>query len=212
MSGYFSQFGEDEFIKKIFDVIGPTNRWCFEVGAADGIFYSNTRYFIKQGWTGILVESDEKKFSKLLERPESEVGVNCFRRAIGIDCSIDDVLQLAEAPAVLDLVSIDIDGQDYYAWLDMVAFRGRVVVIEFNCYGDNADNLPPRGAPLITIPGGVKNQAGINVMMQLAESKGYLVLKVTCCNIICVLKSEIEKHAGFNALLKAGGLIEGVKK
>ena len=37
-----SQFGEDGFISAALKHIGITNRWCFEVGAGDGKWLSNT--------------------------------------------------------------------------------------------------------------------------------------------------------------------------
>lgn len=53
-SAYYSQFGEDEILAKIFNE--KNNGLCIEVGANDGINDSTTMYFEKIGWDCILVE------------------------------------------------------------------------------------------------------------------------------------------------------------
>ncbi len=39
----YSQNGEDGIIDAIFAAIAPTNRWCCEFGAWDGLHFSNSR-------------------------------------------------------------------------------------------------------------------------------------------------------------------------
>lgn len=50
---WYSQYGEDALLAKIFDNITGL---CVEVGANDGIKYSNTKHFEDAGWECILVE------------------------------------------------------------------------------------------------------------------------------------------------------------
>ena len=54
-----SQFGEDGLVAATLDRIGVQNRWCFEVGAADGMFYSNTKQWRDAGWHAVLIEADD---------------------------------------------------------------------------------------------------------------------------------------------------------
>ena len=61
----YTQFGEDGLIEGCLDMIGRTNRNCFEIGAADGRFFSNTLRLRDQGWFAVLIESDDKQFGKL---------------------------------------------------------------------------------------------------------------------------------------------------
>src|SRR6266851_5471757 len=61
----YSQFGEDGVIDAIFRVIRSANRWCFECGAADGLFFSNTRRLVREGWDAVLVEADAAAFHRL---------------------------------------------------------------------------------------------------------------------------------------------------
>ena len=41
------------------------NKWVLECGASDGVFFSNSRKLIEEGWFGVLVEADPAQFEKL---------------------------------------------------------------------------------------------------------------------------------------------------
>lgn len=59
---WYSQYGEDALLAKIFN---KTNGLCVEVGANDGIKYSNTKYFEEIGWQCILIEPTPNLCSKI---------------------------------------------------------------------------------------------------------------------------------------------------
>lgn len=75
---YYSQFGEDKILAKIFNE--KKHGFCIEVGANDGINDSTTYYFEKLGWECILVEPNpvlckmirETRNSKLYEFAASD--------------------------------------------------------------------------------------------------------------------------------------------
>ncbi len=57
---FFSQFGEDSWISN--NIKLPKKGFFLDVGAADGITYSNTYYFEKQGWKGICFEPNPENY------------------------------------------------------------------------------------------------------------------------------------------------------
>jgi FkbM family methyltransferase len=63
---YYSQSGEEAPLLELFADNAHTGI-CVEVGAYDGITYSNTLCFEKLGWTVILVEPDPALFRKILD-------------------------------------------------------------------------------------------------------------------------------------------------
>jgi FkbM family methyltransferase len=72
---FHAQFGEDRILDSHFS--GRAKGYFVEVGAYDGVEYSNTLYFEKKGWTGLLVEADPELAEKArVSRPESVVA-NC---------------------------------------------------------------------------------------------------------------------------------------
>jgi len=175
---HYSQFSEDALVDGLLRKVGVRNSWCFEVGAGDGIKLSNTRAFIEAGWQAVLIESHVKRFEKLKQNcPESY----CFNETVSVSKGIDAILAQTPAPCNLDFGSIDIDGQDYYVWRAMQKYRPRIIVVEFSPYV-GADYLPQAN----TDGQSGKNQAGLNVMKNLAVEKGYEVVAATFCNLICI--------------------------
>ena len=69
---FYSQAGEDKFLYEHF-FSNKHNGTYIELGAMDGISYSNTYFFEKElGWSGILIEPNEFNFSKLkINRPSN---------------------------------------------------------------------------------------------------------------------------------------------
>jgi hypothetical protein len=166
----YSQFGEDGVIDAIFAKIGTTNKWCLEVGAADGFFYSNTRRLYEKGWNAVLIESDRKKYIKLCENSPDAYCLNIFIEPEGENC-LDAILdRLRSVPLLLDLIIIDIDGKDYEVWENLEKYAARVLVIEHAYMGS----------------GERYGQATKEDIALLAESKGYTVVARTECNSICV--------------------------
>ena len=193
----YSQFGEDGIIEGIFDYIGTENKWCFEAGAADGILFSNTRKLVEDGWHAVLVEMDGGYFRRLEK--------NCYK----LDCdlynvkleqrgenSLDNILKRAGAPKDIDLVVIDIDGQDYHVFNSCTEYRPRVVVIEHSMPMD----LNQEFIPMVSGEG----QAGSSAIVRLMSGKGYRVLIQTGSNTICVRKDLYSKLAGILETKKDG--------
>ena len=62
----FSQYGEEQIINKFFS--SKTGGVLVDVGAMDGVTYSNSRELIlNYGWGGVLVEPHPEYFNKLTE-------------------------------------------------------------------------------------------------------------------------------------------------
>lgn len=128
-----SQNGEDGILKKIFEIIGEKNKWCVEFGAWNGKLFSNTYNLItNKGWFGVLIEADKDKYGELIESYRGNDKVACIHKLIEFDGenSIDNVLADTPVPMYFDLLSIDIDGGDYYIWESVKKYRPRAVVIE----------------------------------------------------------------------------------
>lgn len=175
----YSQFGEDGLVDAVFDRIGVENEWCFEVGAADGEFYSNTLRLRQQGWSSVLVESSDDQFEKLKHHESDRTHV-----VHQVASDMDAILSRFDVPANLDLGVIDIDGQDYWLWHDMQAFRPRVMLVEFH-WRDGETFVPPRDIA-------ETRQAGPEALSRLADTKGYTEVARTYVNQLFVQKELAE--------------------
>jgi predicted SAM-dependent methyltransferase len=177
----YSQSGEDGILEEIFARIGTKNKWCFEAGAADGILFSNTRKLVEEGWTAILVEKDAEKFGRLQSNCQ-EYGEECICEFAELEPSgvnsLDSILRRHGAPKDIDLVVIDIDGQDFHVWNSSLTtnYQPRVVVIEHDPLCDE-EFIPTVGG---------KGQAGRAAIERLVISKGYYPLVQPGSNTICI--------------------------
>jgi methyltransferase FkbM-like protein len=130
----FSQNGEEDIIARVFDVIGAGNKFCCEFGAWDGIFLSNTRSLVLEGWSALLIEGDAERFVDLQANyiGKPNVTLECAFVDAG-DNSLARILERRGlADRRLDLLSIDIDGLDFelFATLDQLRSLPRLVVVE----------------------------------------------------------------------------------
>jgi hypothetical protein len=182
-SNVTSQYGEDGIIAKALSLLPERTSWCVEFGAWDGKLYSNTYDLIKShDYRGVFIESDPVRFSAL-ERTHGISGRNVLLNALvgfsKADC-LDVLLSRCEIPKNFDLLSIDIDGNDYYVWEAFEEYRPNVVVIEFN---PTLSNL----AMFVQ-----KKQREINhgsspaSLVELGRRKGYELIAATAINLIFV--------------------------
>jgi FkbM family methyltransferase len=80
--GYYSQLGQDEFIERYFSQRKPQSKIFVEVGAFDGVHYSNVRRLVeKYGWRGVSIEPVGKNYTRLC-RSYLGYDVKCIRAAI----------------------------------------------------------------------------------------------------------------------------------
>ena len=130
-----SQFGEDGVIKEIFERIGTQNEICVEFGAWDGIHYSNTwNLWHNLNWTSYLIEGDTEKVKILKENTFSFPKVTAINKYVmpeGKD-SLDNILSQYQIPQNFDLLSIDIDSDDYYVLENLTKYSPRLILIEYN--------------------------------------------------------------------------------
>ena len=124
-SNTYTQFGEDGLIAACLEKIGETNRHCFEIGAADGRFFSNTLRLREDGWRAVLIEAGREQYEKL----QNEFGSTSI--CIHETCTdLDATLVTTGIDHAPDLGIIDIDGQDYWLWHDLRKIRPRVMLVE----------------------------------------------------------------------------------
>lgn len=115
----FSQNGEDGIVSELVRLLDPTP-FFVEFGVESGI-ECNTRALKHAGWCGICWDSDYAD-------PER----NLYRERITAE-NINDLFTKYRVPEHFGLLSIDIDGNDYYIWNALDArYRPAIVVIEYN--------------------------------------------------------------------------------
>jgi hypothetical protein len=183
----FSQNGEDGIIRTIFKIIGTTSRQFLEIGIEDGK-ECNTRNLLKNyGWSGTMVEGNKENCRKAQEFYKGKQ-VNVIQRFITAD-TIG-----AYCDNNLDLLSIDVDGNDYWLW-EAVEQKPRVVVIEYNAsLLDKAITIPYNPDFVRKTPKLFNRKlwlyygAGLNALISLGKKKGYKLVYANGVNAFFVDK------------------------
>jgi hypothetical protein len=189
-----SQHGEDGIVRKILELIGTANEWVVEIGAWDGKHLSNSWSLTnRQGWHGVLVEGDAERCVQLRRNCADLPKVTVRQAFVGFTAeapnSIDRILADTAIPPDFDLLSIDIDGNDYYVWQAMTRYRPRIVIIEYN---------PTVGNDVVFVqdPDERLNQGcSLLALIRLGQEKGYELAAVTTSNGIFVRAEDFPRLA-----------------
>lgn len=182
-SNVTSQCGEDGIIRKALTLLPERTYWCVEFGAWDGKLYSNTYDLVSShNYTGVFIESDPAKFHDL-ELTHGASGRNVLLNAfVGFsksDC-LDVLLSRCDIPNQFDLLSIDIDGNDYYVWEALEDHRPKLVVIEFNPTLSNSVLFVQKKDH------GITQGSSPASLVELARRKGYELIASTAWNLLFV--------------------------
>ena len=130
----YSQNGEDGIIEEIFERIGLTNKFFIEIGAGNGL-ENNTAYLLFKNWKGIWFEASSDSVKKIKENTQNldkSGKLKVVQSFVTVD-NINKTLRENKCPKQFDLLSIDIDGNDYWIWQEIIRkYNPRCVVIEYN--------------------------------------------------------------------------------
>lgn len=175
----WSQNDEDGILEEIFRRIGVASRTFVEFGVSEGR-ECNTLKLLVEGWSGLWMESVPQHCAHIrrihagplaegrLELIETSVDVENADRLVGGARVIAD--------GELDLLSIDIDGNDYHVLKAIRSVRPRVLVIEFNGkFPPPMDVVPPYD-PQRAWDGSDYGGASLQAMVGLAARMGYRVV------------------------------------
>ena len=129
----FSENEEDGMIEEIFNRIGTSNKRFIEFGVEAGL-ENNTLYLLHKDWNGLWIEGKKSEYEKILENVDYFINkkrltvVNKFLTKDNINKTFSDNGITGE----IDLLVIDVDGNDFHLLEAVTAVSPRVVVIEYN--------------------------------------------------------------------------------
>jgi hypothetical protein len=182
----YSQNGEDGVIAEIVRRIGLGRSWTCDVGAWDGRYGSNCYALVKRGWPCLMIEADPRKFDYLQQLSARANGtIKPFHAHVdhrGGPESLDAIIERAQLPGPLEMISIDIDSYDYHVWQSFT-HRPAIVVIEIG------SSTPP--GELYIFNGG-RRLTSFSAMLELGRSKEY-TLACHTGNMIFVRNEDAPK-------------------
>lgn len=200
-TGYrvFSQFEEDGKILFILSQIGMRNKTFVEIGADDGINSNCANLAFNFGYWGLFLDGNEaaiKRGRKFYSRhPHPWMYTPKFTCAKVTAENINQLVSDAGLSGEIDVLSIDIDGNDYWIWKALETVTPNVVIIETHVEFGMRNIVVPYD-PNYFFPGKhpVYHGASPIAMVNLARSKGYRLVGAN--------------DLGFNFIFVRNGLAE----
>lgn len=188
----YSQNGEDGILLYIFSQIGTFNRCFVEFGMGNGRECNTANLSLNFGWHGLLMDCKESNVAYAKRYYENRLGNRASDVTIFIQCwitaeNINSTLLDNGMQGEIDLLSIDIDGNDYWVWKAINVIAPRIVVIEYNASMGHEKSLAVKYDENFVRhekhPSGWYHGASLAALTKLANTKGYVLVGCDCSGI-----------------------------
>ena len=128
----FSQFGEDGIIQDLISKLNLKNKSFVEFGV-ENYEEANTRFLLENNnWKGLIIDSSKKNINFIKNqdyywRFDIEVKCNFITKE-----NINNIIKESNIPYNTGILSVDIDGNDYWIWDAINVIYPDVVIVEYN--------------------------------------------------------------------------------
>jgi hypothetical protein len=140
------------------------------------------------GWRGLFMEGDRTRYVDLDRKYQASESVTTLEAMVRPD-NVQELFRRGGAPAEPDVLSIDVDGSDYWIWEAIAEYRPRVVIIEYNSALDPTRRLvQPRDAG--TWDGTDYYGASLGAVRSLGDAKGYRLVHAELSGVNAFLVRE----------------------
>jgi hypothetical protein len=172
----FSQSGEDGIITLLMAAIGSDSRKFLEIGVQSGLECNSANLAKNCSWDGWMVEGDAQMAKLAREHYESHPCT--WTRDIRVIPAfvtrenINSIIKEYQIPENIDLLSIDIDGNDLWIWKEINAVKPRLVIIEYNAsFGPDLSVTIPYKSEFTRAD--AYYGASLRALIKVGKQKGY---------------------------------------
>ena len=188
----YSQWGEDGVINWLVGMLPEIPRTFVEFGVVDYL-EANTRLLLKtENWRGLVMDGSEENIAAIKTQEVVWRHDLTAKRAFIDTDNINALIGEAGFRGELGLLSIDIDGNDYWVWKAITVVSPTIVVCEYNAvFGDMHELTVPYRRDFARNVAHYSNQyfgASIRALVALAKSMGFTFVGTTStgCNAFFV--------------------------
>jgi hypothetical protein len=173
----FSQWGDDGILDWLIHNLPGISQKFIEFGVED-YRESNTRFLLqKRNWSGLVIDGSLKHISNIKKQEICwKYSLKPVHAFISSE-NINELISLADFDGEIGILSIDIDGNDYWVWEAITTVNPIITVVEFNATFGNIHAISiPYNPSFIRQKAHFSNQyygASLPAFNFLAEKKGY---------------------------------------
>ncbi len=137
----FSQFGEDGIIQRLIRHIPIRNRTFIEFGVED-FAESNCRFLMmNDNWRGFVMDGSAKQIERVRKLPDLWKYDLRAKAAFITRENVNDLLAMSGFDSDLGILSIDVDGNDYWLLEAVSVMKPRILIVEYNALFGSAGNI-----------------------------------------------------------------------
>ena len=176
----FSQWGEDGIIQKLTNAIDIPNKTFIEFGV-ENFLESNCRFLMmKDNWSGFVIDGSSKNVNQI-ERSSFFWKFDIRAKAAFItSANISDLLKESGFEQDLGILSIDLDGVDYWILEAIDYYEPRILILEYNAvFGADRSITVPNDPCFNRTSKHYSNLyfgASFSALRELASTKGYTLV------------------------------------
>lgn len=176
----FSQFGDDGIIQYLIHRVQVVPESFVEFGV-ENYRESNTRFLLlNNNWRGLVLDADEGSI-RYIQQDDIYWRHTLTARSAFIDRdNVNDLIREAGFTGEIGLLSIDIDGNDYWVWEKLNIVDPVIVIIEYNSvFGPDLAIAVPYDPGFVRYRAHYSGQftgASLKALSLLAARKGYLLV------------------------------------
>ncbi|MED0678622.1 hypothetical protein ACKE5C_18645 [Aneurinibacillus thermoaerophilus] len=170
-----SQNGEDGIIEELFSRIGTTNQFFVEFGVQDGLECNSAYLALFKNWSGLMIEGNLNHYKNLYSNFANRATVKIVHQFITKE-NIVSIFKRMHVPIEFDLLSIDIDGNDYWVWRALSEYNPRIVVIEYNASFPPPQKMVIKYNPNFMWDGTSYYGASLTSLSELGKELGYSLI------------------------------------
>lgn len=173
----FSQTGEDGIIQFLVAHLPNIPKTFIEFGVQEYI-EANTRFLLKQDyWHGLIMDGSASAL-QYIQRDEINWRYNLITKCAFITKdNINRLISEAEFSGEIGILSVDIDGNDYWIWNAIQGITPAIVICEYNAtFGDDYPITIPYQPDFDRTTAHFSNLyfgASLPALCHLADQKGY---------------------------------------
>jgi hypothetical protein len=196
---FSSQNDEDGLVLALFKRIGETDRRFVELGC--GMNGGNSGFLASEcGWQGLMVDARADAIRKIMVRFTGH-RVTAVQRVLTRE-DVNAFLADQGYTGEVDLLSIDIDGIDYWLWESLTVCQPRLVVIEYNwLFGADRAVTVPYSSQFDAGATGIRHYRGASLaaLVHLAHEKGYRLVATERVNALFLRNDVAPQIPGMEA-------------
>ena len=159
-------------IAEVLRRIEAPGHFFVEFGVETGV-EGNCVRLAAEGWSGLFIEADDTAFAGLQQRYAANTQVTTAHARV-LPETVELIFHEHGVPAEPDVLSIDVDGNDFWIWQALASFRPRLLIIEYNASLGPDRVLAQPYLPDFRWDGSDFFGASIAALRALGAEKGYV--------------------------------------